>query len=232
MDLLEQPAEVGAVASDDLHIIHSVEAVVRERQGLVVVGLNESQSVGHPGGVGIFSRGLQLVQVDVDAGDVGARLLSHEVRDAASAAADVQDLGRRPDFQIGGHALLIQPLVRVGVLRRIQHRRKVHLLVIPDGAQMIQGLVVVFDILHLLGRASEGVHLEHLVRVQEILDPLLRDRLQRDDGLEGLLRAINYILLLRGQVPDPHGDCTVRQGEEVEYFPHQVVEGPALRAKC
>mmetsp|Transcript_20961 Transcript_20961/g.57284 ORF Transcript_20961/g.57284 Transcript_20961/m.57284 type:complete len:369 (+) Transcript_20961:187-1293(+) len=154
--LRKEPLEVGGVA-EDLHIVQAIKVRVWERQPLVVVMLHKLELLVHASLLCVLVCKSQLHGVNVDAGDIRTCVRGDMVSNAAPATADVQDLGPGADVQGVCHAPLIDDLVLVHPNVGINPGRGVHLLVVPNGAQVVEDPIVVKQVLELIWRAIEGV---------------------------------------------------------------------------
>mmetsp|Transcript_78957 Transcript_78957/g.205259 ORF Transcript_78957/g.205259 Transcript_78957/m.205259 type:complete len:405 (+) Transcript_78957:343-1557(+) len=205
VDLAEKSCEVCRVAQD-LHVVRRVQAVVGKWQAVVVVSNLEIQLLPQQSGLlSVLSGQPDLLLVDIEARDMCSRVRGHVVGNPAAAATNVRHLGTLLDLQVIGHLLLIEPLVLIDVLVLIQVRRQIHLLEVPDGAQVIQDTVVIGQQIHLARSADELVLFEHFVRQQEALQLVMGHGPDCADRSGGGGDAIPQVFPRAAHVRQPDG---------------------------
>mmetsp|Transcript_56171 Transcript_56171/g.157627 ORF Transcript_56171/g.157627 Transcript_56171/m.157627 type:complete len:271 (+) Transcript_56171:964-1776(+) len=173
VDLGEELHFVDGVA-EGADLVRRVEGLAAERQGVVEAAVQELElHAAREALLGELQRVVDLALVVVEPDDAGAAEGRNLVGDAALPAAEVEDALAHAGADHRRHLLLEEPLVLLVPGRGVEHGGDVHLLDVPQGAEVVQDVVPIDDFVLLL-LASDLLLPHDLVRREVRVDALLR----------------------------------------------------------
>mmetsp|Transcript_50589 Transcript_50589/g.161868 ORF Transcript_50589/g.161868 Transcript_50589/m.161868 type:complete len:444 (+) Transcript_50589:212-1543(+) len=233
-DLTEHRLEVLGIGHG-LDLVERVKGSVRERQGVVHVGLLELQlaALQQAGLIRVLRRDGQLSRVDVDADDLCTRARGHVVGDAPPAATDLQRGLARAQGELVREALFEEQLILEDPHGGVDDRRDVHLLDAAEGAQAVQDPVVVLHlrvVLLAVDVERAGIPLENLEGTDEVVQLLGRYGVQRCECLIPLRDPVAHLL---GAHVERHGHSRGGgEGGPKRQAPHAAPGATYGRARC
>mmetsp|Transcript_106609 Transcript_106609/g.217502 ORF Transcript_106609/g.217502 Transcript_106609/m.217502 type:complete len:330 (-) Transcript_106609:54-1043(-) len=141
---------------EHLDLVDGIEALIRPREGIVVVCLHKTQLLSeHLRRFCIIPRHLELTRIDVEASHLGTCVCRYVVGDTTPPAAHVQYTGVWLDVELVRHALLLpEHLIAEDASGGVHDGRNVHLFHLTDSTQVVHHLIIIHGVLGLVVLAS------------------------------------------------------------------------------
>ena len=166
VELLEESLTILGVG-EHLNLVHTIEVLVLEGEGVVVVSNLEGKTISVTGLLSILLSNFNLVLVNVDTSHLGSSDGTDMVGNATTATPDIEDMSVGLEVQITSHLPLEEDLVLENGAVQIHDGRDVHLLDLANSAQLVDNSVVVLDVPLVVDRVSDHLLIEELIRLHE-----------------------------------------------------------------
>ena len=190
VELLEESLTILSVG-EHLNLVKTIEVLVLEGEGVVVVSDLEGKTISVSGLLGITLGNFDLVLVDVDTGDLSSSNSAHVVGNTTTATPDIKDMSIGLEVQITGHLPLEENLVLKDGTVQVHDGRNVHLLDFTNSAQLVDNSIVVLDVPLVVNGFSDHLLIEKFIRLHERVNGRLREEVK---SLQGKARSGDTIV--------------------------------------